>query len=224
MFEGAMMHKDNHGRECIVSKDGVQYMVAGKGIIHSESAVGESENCGVQFWINLKQDQRMIKSSYSLIDPSKIKVKNLEENVKLKVVIGHSKMYQMKSQIETVTPFTILDIEIKNSKGYLFRELIPKNNQLLIYIVKGNCIINNCESEKKLYCNEKMSISFNVNNNCDSLLEIESNDENILRFLILFGIPISEPFVRVGPFILNSKEEISQAFKDFQSGHNFKNE
>lgn len=212
LIEGSMQHKDSVGNEGLLKPGWVQWMTAGSGVVHSEMPSddqlqngGRSE--GFQLWVNLPAKDKMVAPRYQDTPTEKIPVATaLDGNVWVKVIAGEA--LGSKAVIETRTPIMFLDVRLK--PGTVLVQPVPKEYEGFAYVWRGS----------GFFGSERRSASMGQAGILDKgeELRIEASAEEEVRVLLIAGVPLREPIARHGPFVMNTWEEIEQAFKDYQSG------
>lgn len=211
VYQGEVAHRDNAGNSGTIGPGDVQWMTAAHGIIHEEMHSPDfSKNGGVlemiQLWVNLPSQFKMSKPHYQEILSKHIPIVKLDEkgNI-LRVIAG---VYaDTTGAAKTFSPVNLWDLRVH--QGYMNPSFnIPTNFNAMLLVLKGRVLINknNCIHEKEL-------VFFERNNDT---ISIEALSDASL--LILSGEPIEEPIVGQGPFVMNTKEDIKQAFLDYRSG------
>jgi quercetin 2,3-dioxygenase len=209
IIEGDIMHQDSANHLSIIQAGGIQWVTAGSGLIHAEISSEQFRKKGgnleiLQLWINLPAKLKMTAPYYKGFQKEEIPIAT-EDNGKItiQVIAG-----QWKDTEGAHTPLSDLHLHTiwfqKESKLSLS---IPVERNIFFYIVKGKLSVNGLTAEK-LHL-----IEFN---NDETGLEINAPEDSIL----IFGhaIPFNEPLVTQGPFVMNTEEEIVQAYQDYQSG------
>ena len=206
MLEGEFEHQDSTGAKGKMRPGDVQWMKTGSGIIHSEMpAMSDGRLHGFQLWINMPSKLKMSKPDYIYIDSNKMQIhKNDEKQVK--VIAGKFKNSEGPIKGHNVEPI-YFDIELKKDKEFSFQ--IPSTHNTFIYLIDGEVKIGSKEHKKIenstliiLEKGEKLNIKGNTNS----------------KFLLISGKPIGEEIARGGPFVMNTKEEILNAIKDYNNG------
>lgn len=204
MIHGAMEHRDsvgNHGRLGPLS---AQWMTAGRGIIHSEMPKMERGLMwGFQLWVNLPRARKMIAPRYQDIAPEKISAWELERG-RVRLVAG--------ALGEHVGPVSGIDVEplfvdIAAERGFATEVPTPKTHNAFLYVTEGALRVSGTEvragSLAVLGPGEHVHVA------CDA-------DSG--RGILVAGRPLGEPVARRGPFVMNTDEEIRQAFDDYRTG------
>ncbi|CAA0145286.1 conserved hypothetical protein [Tenacibaculum maritimum] len=212
LFKGEQLHRDSLGNEILVKEGDVQWITAGRGIIHSEGPSkafikkgGELE--GIQLWLNLPATKKMIPAGYQYIKNEEIPfVENEEKTFKLKVVAG--KQQGIEGRIKTQTEVNVFILKTNAPEEVDID--IPVHHASLVYLLEGEALIN---GEGRLKKGEHQMISFNFDGNT---IRIKAKEESNL--LILSGEPIKEKIAQYGPYVMNTQTEIMEAMRDFQQG------
>ena len=204
MFEGEMRHKDSLGNRESLSSGSVQRMNAGKGIIHGGDFLSDKETGvfhEVQLWINLPSTHKMSPPGIHNVSNKDIPV--IEQgNSKLRIITGE--VMGVKGVIKTVATTKIIHT-INKEEGTIKVDDLTQSYNMLVYVLKGSFQING-ET-----VNEFQTVQ--LNNDGDSI-QLKGQGE----LLIVAGEPINEPVVMGGPFVMNTQEEIEQAYTDFNNG------
>lgn len=209
ILSGDIAHKDSGGSNSVIHGGGVQWMTAGSGLIHSEVSSEDFKKFGghleiLQLWVNLPAKLKMIEPKYIGLQEEDIPKKKMDdENVTVNVISG--KIEDTKGAFDTLTEIDLNTVEMK--PGGVFQKEIPQEHNILCYVIRGEIKING-EIVGKLHL-----VEFNNDSND---LRIEALADTVL----LFGHaePFKEPVVAQGPFVMNSVEEIEQAYVDYQEG------
>ena len=212
LLAGENEHKDSKGNHGRLRPGDVQWMTAGSGVVHSEMPSPKffekgGTMHGFQIWVNLPSKQKMISPRYQDTPSERIPEVVLEDGKsKVRVIAGEFK--GVKAVIETNTPILYLHASLE--PGVELKHPVSIDNNIMAYLISGKGEFGENEEEKSaaegqlvLFAHDGDSIS------------LRSTDDSSMELLILGGTPINEPMVRYGPFVMNTKEEIFQAFRDF---------
>jgi redox-sensitive bicupin YhaK (pirin superfamily) len=207
VLEGSFEHKDSRGNRGKLSAGDVQWMTAGGGVVHSEMPSEEIQRNGgrvhgFQLWVNLPRRDKMMKPRYQEIASSSIPTAS-RDGVTVRVIAGES--LGEKAVIETRTP--IMYLHVKLDAGARFEQPVPREYNAFAFVVKGTARIDGREA------GEDDAVIFGRDGD-DVVIESEQGCE----LLLIGGVPINEPVVRYGPFVMNTERELLQAFSDFRSG------
>jgi redox-sensitive bicupin YhaK (pirin superfamily) len=208
LYQGGIRHKDSLGNEGILEAGDIQWMTAGRGIIHSERASdffmengGTIE--GIQLWVNLPAQDKMTQPKYQEIRRNDIPVIT-ENKVTHRLVSGQ--WNGQKGIVNTFSPMIIIQTSILS--GGKTQIPIPENFNACIYILSGEIILN----DNFDYLAGKMIYFTNKGDG----IGIEGLADT--EILVLCGEPIEEPLAQYGPFVMNSQTEIMEAMRDYQMG------
>lgn len=209
MYQGEVEHKDNAGNAGKISVGDVQWMTAGKGVLHSEMHSTEFTQKGgmfeaVQLWVNLPAAHKMTPVAYQDIRQDDIPVFSLEEDAgHVRIISGEFK--GIKGAARTFTPVNIWDTLLKKGGELNISELDEKS--AIIFVLSGAVQVNNAEvTTKEIITLEHTGAD----------IQIKAQEDS--KMLILSGEPIDEPIAGLGPFVMNTQSEIRQAVEDFHSG------
>jgi len=205
MLAGKMRHRDNAGNEGLLETGGAQWMTAGRGLIHSEMPEQtDGLMKGFQLWVNLPADQKMIAPRYQDLAPDDIASKELDGVGTLKVIAGDA--FGVTGPVsEIVTKPLFIDLEMDANADVEIP--IPAGQTAFLYIFEGKMHLDGetIETNRLVTLDDGDGIS------------IKAGSKGA-RFILLAADPIKEPIARYGPFVMNTQEEIYQAFDDFRAG------
>ena len=206
MLAGDFEHKDSTGGKGRMTAGDVQWMKTGSGIIHSEMpAMKEGKLHGFQLWINMPAKMKMSKPEYHYIDADQMTLhKDGEKQVK--VIAGKFKNLEGPIMGHNLDPI-YFDIELKKGKKFDFE--IPSTHNSFIYLIEGEIKIGD-----KIHDKVKGSTLILLTRGENLKISALSNT----KFLLVSGKPIGEQIARGGPFVMNTKQEILQAVKDYHNG------
>jgi len=212
LIQGEQLHRDSLGHESIVKAGDVQWTTAGRGIIHSEGPTKEFVKKGgtlegIQLWLNLPAEKKMIQPKYQHIKKEDFIVVHSEDNkVRIQVIAGG--LEGKNGRIATQTPVSVFMIDVEEGGTHSIN--IPEGNQSIIYLLNGNVTINN---DKNLIQDENQLIEFNQEGEGFS---IKGNQRS--KLLFLSGMPFKEKVATYGPYVMNTQTEIMEAMRDYQMG------
>lgn len=212
LFKGEQLHRDSLGNEMLVKAGDVQWTTAGRGIIHAEGPSKEfvergGELEGIQLWLNLPAEKKMMPANYQHLKSEEIPVvENEEKTIQLKVVAGNQK--GVFGHIKTQTEVNVFTVKTQDS-GKMQVDT-PLNHESLIYLLDGEVIVNNDATLKK---GATQMLTFHQDG---TAIEFEAKKESTL--LILSGEPIKEKVASWGPYVMNTQTEIMEALRDYQKG------
>ena len=207
MLAGRMRHADNKGHTGRLEAGSVQWMTAGRGIVHSE--MPEQENGlmqGFQLWVNLPAKDKMIAPRYQEIPPADIPVAALPDGVSVKVIAGA--VGGTKGPVDGIaTEPTLLDLALP--AGARLSLPLPRGHNVFLYAFEGEVAVG--EAGTRL---PRGSVA--VLGEGDGVAV--AAPAGAARVLLAAGRPLNEPVARYGPFVMNSADQIRQAILDFQLG------
>jgi redox-sensitive bicupin YhaK (pirin superfamily) len=210
MLAGAMTHRDHLGNEGHLRAGDVQWMTAAHGIIHSE--MPEQENGllrGFQLWLNLPAKEKMKSPHYQDIAAADIPQLELENGGYIKVIAGDyvTESETIVGAVQGVTTQPLyLDVHLSPQQQLN----IPTTAQhtVLVYVYQGELAVS---SDRVLKAGQLGQLVDGDN------IQLATQNQSA-QFLVLAALPIKEPMVQAGPFVMNSVEEIEQAFQDYRNG------
>lgn len=205
LLHGRMRHGDSAGHSGIINEGGVQWMTAGRGIIHSE--MPEQENgllAGFQLWVNLPAASKMMAPRYQEFSAEQIPLEKREDGVNLKVIAGTSSRGTSGVVSQLITQVSYFDLELPAERT--FSEPIDPEHQAFVYLYEG-----------------EISIGPRALEAC-SLAQLGPGEQVEIRalapsrMLLISGQPLDEPIARSGPFVMNTQAELHQAYFDYRNG------
>ena len=204
MLAGKMEHADHAGNRGLLTSGGAQWMTAGRGIIHSETPKQEDGLMwGFQLWVNLPAKDKMTAPRYQDIDPSAIPEVSIPGGT-VRVIAGSYGGVTGPVQ-GIVTDPTYLDVRL--SAGGRFETSIAEGHTAFLYAYLGEGSVGGRGVQAK---------TLGVLSRGDRIV-VQSGEVDF-RFLCIAARPLNEPIARYGPFVMNTREEIQQAFEDFRNG------
>nr|TKR74833.1 pirin-like family protein [Populus alba] len=208
MLQGGITHQDFAGHKGTIHTGDVQWMTAGRGIIHSEMPAGEGEQKGLQLWINLSSQDKMIEPGYQELLSDDIKTAE-KDGVEVRIIAGKSMGVQ--SPVYTRTPTMYLDFTLKPRAQ--MNQSIPESWNGFVYIIEGEGVFGKPTSSPVT------AYHVLVLGPGDGL-SVWNRSSKPLRFVLIAGQPINEPVVQYGPFVMNTQAEIDQTIEDYHYSKN----
>lgn len=207
LIAGKMRHQDNAGNQGLITPGGVQWMTAGKGIIHSEMPEQTDGLLqGIQLWINLPASHKMTPAKYQDYDPKDVPLEVHANGSSIRVISGTTPQgTQGPIKNELVYP-TFFDVTL--SANDTFEQVFAQHDQTFILLLEGQVQV----ADKTLNAQQLALLGDGTQLKVDNILETPA------RFILVSGQPIKEPIVQRGPFVMNTQTEIEQAFADFKNG------
>lgn len=204
MIAGRMRHRDSAGHEGLLQNGGVQWMTAGRGVIHSELPEQEEGRMeGFQLWLNLPARDKMSAPWYRDIQSADIP-EFTAPGLTVRVIAGESQGVSGAVQREATQPL-YLDLHV--AAGKRFAQPLPAEHNAFVYVYRGQVAVNAAEVPAG-----RMAI---LRNEGDGVALQAGPDS---RALLIAGRPLNEPIVQYGPFVMNTQQEIFQAVEDFRAG------
>ena len=202
MLNGCFRHEDNLGHRREINSGGIQWMKSGKGIIHSEMPIPEHGLLhGFQIWLNQPSSEKMSQPEYLDLEQQQ-----LPEFDSGRVLLGRLQLANTVLESPVVRPdqdALLLDIALKQKEQL---SLSLNQEKVMVFVYQGRI-----KEGSQPVATQELGIFSNQGE-----LKLESEEDS--RFLVLAGKPLNEPVVQHGPFVMNTREEILQTIKDYQSG------
>ncbi|MBB5020382.1 hypothetical protein HNQ59_003701 [Chitinivorax tropicus] len=209
MLSGKMRHRDNAGHEGLLDAGGVQWMIAGRGIVHSE--LPEQENGlmqGFQLWLNLPARDKMIPPSYRDIPATAIPVHQDPQGNQIKIIAGEFAGLAGAIRREVSKPI-YLDIQLPANSQLACP--LPSDHNAFVYVYQGEINIGNSGQSLQ----ERQMGILETDLDCDGVLLSSTKPSGVL---LIAGQPLNEPIAQWGPFVMNTEQELQQAVSDFRRG------
>ena len=212
MLDGRMRHRDNHGNEGVLVPGSVQWMTAGRGLVHSEMPEQqEGRMRGFQLWLNLPARDKMTAPKYQEFGPDRIPTASPAKGVTAKVIAG--KVAGISGPIfQPATDPTYIDLGIEPGAQYV--HALPMDHAAFLYVFEGSLGVG---AESKPVRAHELAV---LGEGAEIRLKGVSAgaDGKTARAILVAGRPLKEPVAKYGPFVMNTREELQQAFLDLQSG------
>ena len=207
MIAGRMLHRDSAGHEGLLQNGGVQWMTAGRGVIHSEIPQQEEGVMeGFQLWLNLHSSEKMIQPWYKDFQDSDLPKLVTEEGVAVTVIAGAS--HGVAGAVtRSITEPLYLDIHLP--AGTRFAQPVPAGHNAFVYVYRGEISVAG-----KRVPSKRMAILANDAQADGVIIEADAD----AKVLLIAGRPLRESIAQYGPFVMNSEAEIYQALSDFREG------
>ena len=206
LLNGQMFHKDSTGREGVIESGGVQWMTAGKGILHSEMPQQENGLLhGFQLWINLPAKEKMQVPSYQEFSIEEIPLEYLDNGSVVRVVTGQTDKGTTGPIVNVHVRPVFLDVSLQGED--VFRQTVSSIDNTFIYVIEGDLSVG---APPRKLGQRQLGILY------EGDLVIVKTDRKS-RFLFVSAQPINEPIARGGPFVMNTREEVLKAFDDYRN-------
>jgi len=206
LLAGRMRHKDNAGNEGVIEPGGVQWMTAGRGIVHSE--MPEQEDgllMGFQLWVNLPARAKMTAPGYQEYPPAGVPLERRADGTEVRVIAGTTSEGTTGVIRNDYVDPVYMDVTLPG--GNTFEQAVGPDDNTFLFVIEGELAVG--EDGRPLRRRQ---------------LGILSGGEQVIiratqagaRFLLVSGTPLREPVARGGPFVMNTREEVIQAFDDYR--------
>lgn len=208
MLDGRMRHRDSAGHEGLLSSGGVQWMTAGRGVIHSEMPEQEAGRMeGFQLWLNLPAQDKMRAPWYRDIPSAEIPELRTPAGVTVRVIAGRSHGVDGAMQRQATQP---LYLDLQLPAGAAFEQPLPESHNAFVYVYRGELTVGGQALPR-----ERMAVLANTAGSDGVRLQGGAQGA---RALLIAGQPLGEPIAQYGPFVMNSNEQIYQAVEDYRAG------
>ncbi|XP_071087175.1 pirin-like isoform X1 [Haliotis cracherodii] len=209
MLSGSFRHEDFCGHKGTINAGDLQWMTAGRGVVHCEMPHGEHEGHGLQLWVNLAAKDKMVEPAYQELLDKDIP-RSTKDGVTVKVIAGES-YNGIKSPVYTRTPTLYLDFKL--DPGASVSQPLPSGWTVFAYILSGQAIFGGSEGlpHHTLVLGAE-----------GDRIDVENKGSETCHFVLIGGRPLNEPIVQHGPFVMNTEDQIQQAKADyFHERHGF---
>ncbi len=211
MIAGRMRHKDSGGNEGLLQNGGVQWMTAGRGLIHSEMPEQEEGVMeGFQLWLNLPAKNKLCEPWYRDIQSADIPEFCTERGMLVRVIAGHSHGVGGAMQREHTDPL-YLDLHFPSHDKAVFEQFLPAAHNAFVYVYRGSLEVMT-DAQADIVPIKHMAVLTNSGDGV--VLRAQANT----RAILIAGKPLNETIAQYGPFVMNTREELLQAVDDFRAG------
>ncbi len=213
VLDGKLEHQDNRGGHGMLKEGDVQWMTAGRGLLHREMAYNKQPVHTLQLWLNLPSDRKMVEPRYQDLRSDLMPVRH-EPGVEVKVFSGKSG--GVKGPAANYVPVTMLDISIRGDKdsSSSFTQEIPAGQEGFVYVLSGQGTFGSDGSS--ITAGQIGHVA--KTNPHDGPTRLTVNSKESSRFLLWTGQPLHELVVAHGPFVMNTRAQIVEAFSDYNAG------
>lgn len=210
MLDGRMRHRDNKGNEGVLVPGSVQWMTAGRGLVHSEMPEQEEGRMrGFQLWVNLPARLKMTEPRYQEFAPEKIPVVRPADGVEVKVVAGRVGDVQGPIDQPATEP-VYLDVSL--AAGAAWEHVLPEGHNAFACVFEGRVSVGAGGQGHELAAPTLAVLDGGP------AVRLQATAAEPARVLLVAGRPLGEPVARHGPFVMNTQQELVQAFQDYQAG------
>jgi len=211
LLAGRMRHRDNAGHEGVIAPGGIQWMTAGRGIVHSEMPEQEDGLLeGFQLWVNLPAAHKMDHPGYQEYPAEQIPVESREGGIEVRVIAGVTSQGTRGPVVQPLTEPLYLDVQVP--AGGQFTERLSATHNAFVYVIQGPVTARDADGRMVRMGRDDLGVLAR-----GDVLRVEAGND-ATRFLVVAGRPLNEPVARGGPFVMNTRDEIQQAFEDYGQG------
>ncbi len=211
LLAGKVRHEDNAGHGGIIETGGIQWMTAGRGIIHSEMPEQEHGRlAGFQLWVNLPATEKTTPPAYHEYPASEIPTEIRDNGTTLRVITGATSAQTIGPVQGVATDPVYLDVTLP--ADCTLTEPMPKGHTAFIFVIDGELTLPDGENTPALLSATQLGTLSNGAAVC-----VTAGDAGA-RFLLVAAKPLNEPIARYGPFVMNTRHEIEQAVADYNAG------
>jgi hypothetical protein len=211
LLNGRMRHKDSAGNEGVIEPGGIQWMTAGKGIVHSEMPEQQDGLLeGFQLWINLPAAHKMTTPAYQEFDQANIPSES-RDGALVRVITGETSEGTRGPVSQPLTDPLYLDVSL--DPGADFTEGLETDHNAFLYVIEGELVVADDSDAKLELGHDQLAVLGR-----GDAVQLQASNSGA-RFLLVAGKPLQEPIARGGPFVMNTADEVRQAFSDYQRGN-----
>ncbi|KAL7416744.1 RmlC-like cupin domain-containing protein [Mrakia frigida] len=215
MLDGQFQHEDFAGHRGLIGPGDVQWMIAGKGIMHAEMPVhtpGGPNPTGLQLWIDLPKAEKMSEPLYQELKSTEISTAYPSEDIEIRVISGES--HGVTGKVRSRGGAYYYDFKLKKNGATAFQPL-PKGWTAFVYTLTGSLLVG--DSKQAYPPSTTVVLS---SKSSEEGVQLTSASDGETRFVLIAGEPLSQAVVQHGPFVLTSREDVIQAFSDYQNSEN----
>lgn len=212
VIEGVLEHYDNNAGNGSLTAGGAQWMTAGRGVIHKETAPLGQQVHTLQLWINLKSNDKMTEPRYQNLQGHEMPLRQ-EKGTKVRVFSGVSG--EAKASTKNHVPVTMVEMWLE--PGASISQSLPGSYNGFVYILEGEGVFgttHKTEGKQK----QVLWLGSTADAQAESEITIQATANSSLHLLLYAGEPVREPVVAYGPFVMNTQQQIMQAFSDYRAG------
>ncbi len=211
LLAGRMRHRDNAGHEGVIEAGGIQWMTAGRGIVHSE--MPEQEDgllAGFQLWVNLPASHKMIAPAYQEYAATALPVEQLADGAQVRVLAGRTARGTAGPVSQPLTEPTYLDVGLP--PGVVWSEPVPATHNGFVLLYEGTANLPGPNGADVELAIDDLAVLARGDR-----VSVRAGDAGA-RFLLVSGRPLNEPVARGGPFVMNTLAELREAMADYAAG------
>ncbi|HYT02853.1 MAG TPA: pirin family protein [Candidatus Acidoferrum sp.] len=217
VLEGELEHHDSHGGHGVLKQGDVQWMTAGRGVLHREMAHHKQPVHTLQLWLNLPAEDKMVEPAYQDLRGDKVSVWR-QSGVEVRVFSGRAGNIEGSPGISKHVPVTMLDVRLDGSHGQdddtSFIQEIPAGDEGFVYVLSGQGQFGSDDTSV-----DAGQVGHLAHTNViDGPTQLNVTAKEPMRFLLWTGRPLRQPVVAHGPFVMNTENQIAEAFSDYKAG------
>lgn len=209
VLDGHLEHVDNRGNRGSIAPGDAQWMTAGRGILHNEVPVGDETVHSLQLWVNLPAADKMVAPRYQDLIASEMPLRQLD-GVEVRVFSGASAGVQAPTL--NYAKVTLLDIRMQGDRSY--EETIPADYNVFLHVLEGEGTVG--PDQRAVSAGQVIWLDRPQSEGVSSI-SLHSGKAG-MRIFLAAGLPLREPVVARGPFVMNTQEQITQAYQDYRNG------
>ena len=210
MLAGRMRHGDNQGNGGLLTPGSVQWMTAGRGIVHSEMPEQEDGLMwGFQLWVNLPASDKMTAPRYQDIAPDRIPESAPAHGVTARVIAGE--LGGVEGPVTGVATAPVY-FDLRLEAGARIEVPLPASHNAFVYVYEGGVALGAAETPHRLARGELAVLD----RDGDAL--VVTGGDAAARLIVVAGKPLNEPVAKYGPFVMNTQQQIAEAIQDYQAG------
>ena len=220
VLEGELEHQDNQGGHGILKPGDVQWMTAGRGIIHREMAYRKKPVHVLQLWLNLPAENKMVEPNYQDLRSDNVSAIH-RPGVEVRVFSGRSENIEAIPRVSKYVPVTMLDVRLDGSSrgGHdnnwtSFTQEIPTGDEGFVYVLSGRAYFSS--KRTSVSAGRVGHLAHTSANDGRTTLSVLAKKPT--HFLLWTGKPLRQPVVARGPFVMNTENQIAEAFEDYRTG------
>lgn len=213
VLEGELEHSDNRGSHGVLKPGDVQWMTAGRGILHREMAHNKQQVHTLQLWLNLPAGSKMVEPAYQDLRGDKAPIRR-EPGVEARVFSGRSGNVEAIPRVSNYLPVTMVDIRLDGDEGTSFTQEIPPGDEGFVYAVSGQGYYSS--NGTLVNAGQVGHLTHTSTTHGATMLSVSAKEPT--RFLLWTGRPLRQPIIARGPFVMNTESQIAEAFADYRAG------
>ena len=208
-----MEHHDNRGGHGVLKPGDVQWMTAGRGILHRKMAQNKQQVHTLQLWLNLPAESKMVEPTYRDLRGDKAPVRR-DPGVEARVFSGRSGNVEAIPRVSNYVPVTMIDVRLDGDEGTSFTQEIPPEDEGFVCVVSGQGYFST--NGTLISAGQAVHLAHTSTTHGATMLSVSAKEPT--RFLLWTGKPLRQPVIARGPFVMNTESQIAEAFADYSAG------